>query len=50
MPFACTLPCKSSFSSRGGLTRHQNVCQTFQTAQELRLEQRQATSAQIRQS
>lgn len=48
MSFACVLPCPSSFSTRGGLSRHQNNCLSFQTLLALRVEQRRVTSVKIR--
>lgn len=50
MAFSCVPPCQGSFSTRGGLSRHQNGCTTFQTSQELKLQRRRMTSTQIRQS
>jgi hypothetical protein len=50
MAFACVPPCTGSFSTRGGLTRHQNVCTTFRASQELSVERRRITSTRIKQS
>jgi hypothetical protein len=40
MSFTCTRPCKASFSTRGGLSRHRNQCAVFRTSQALKFEQR----------
>lgn len=45
MNYVCVRPCKSSFSNRAGLTRHQNGCTIFATAQALKLEQRRVVAA-----
>jgi hypothetical protein len=45
MNFTCVLPCNGAFSSRAGLTCHQNTCSAFQTSQELKLENRRVTAA-----
>lgn len=45
MQFACTKPCNSHFSSRGGLVRHQNTCAVYKTAAALRTERRQASTS-----
>jgi hypothetical protein len=48
MSYTCVLP-RSSFSNRAGLTRHQNGCAIFTTAQELKLEQRHAIALHTQQ-
>jgi len=45
MPFDCINPCKSSFSVRAGLSRHQNDCVIHRTSQALKQEQRRVRQA-----
>lgn len=45
MQLNCVHPCDGSFSSRAGLTRHQNACQLYRTSQILKQEQRRARHA-----
>lgn len=44
MNYTCVLPCKSSFSNRAWLSRHQKACTIYSTSQELKLEQRRAAA------
>ena len=41
-PYACSHPCQFSSTARPGLTRHQQQCVIYKTAQTLRMEQRRA--------
>lgn len=40
MSFSCIHPCKGNFLTRPGLSRHQNSCLIFRTAQALKIENR----------
>lgn len=47
MSFSCIHPCNGSFGTRPGLTRHQNGCPVFRTAQALKIEHRRLIKSKV---